>query len=85
MDEFQVTQGYRATTKKEFIFYHSVPRLSSPWSHPMVFNLGPLNWESAALTTSPLLLLDVKIDFNGTFKLDICHIVCFNIIKVYSK
>ena len=30
-------------------------RLSRPWSHPVVFNMGPLEWESSALTTRPLL------------------------------
>ena len=49
----------------EFTFNHLVPRnswhsvdrprkdgrLSRPWSHPVVFNTGPLNWESSALTT----------------------------------
>ena len=45
--EFKLPQGYRATTKRQFIFYHSVPRsswylcyrpqkdkrLSQPWNH----------------------------------------------------
>ena len=26
-------------------------RLSQPWSHPVVLNTGPLDWESSALTT----------------------------------
>ena len=30
-------------------------RLSRPWSHPVVLNTGPLDWESSALTTRPLL------------------------------
>ena len=30
--------------------------LSRPWSHPMVFNSGTLDWESSALTTRPLIL-----------------------------
>ena len=30
-------------------------RLSRPWSHPVVLNMGPLDWESSALTTRPLL------------------------------
>ena len=29
-------------------------RLSQPWSHPVVLNMGPLDWESSALTTGPL-------------------------------
>ena len=30
-------------------------RLSQPWSHQVVLNLGPLNWESSALTTRSLI------------------------------
>ena len=30
-------------------------RLSQPWSYPVVLNLGPLDWESTAITTRPLL------------------------------
>ena len=58
-----------ATSRRQFTFYHSVPRnswysfyqprkdgrLSWPWSHPVVLNTGPLDWESSALTTWPLL------------------------------
>ena len=58
-----------ATSRRQFTFYHSVPRnswysfyrprkderLSRPWSHPVVLNTGPLDWESSALTTWPLL------------------------------
>ena len=29
--------------------------LSQPWIHPVVLNTGPLNWESSALTSRPLL------------------------------
>ena len=29
--------------------------LSQPWSHPVVLNMGPLDWESNALTTRLLL------------------------------
>ena len=28
-------------------------RLSRPWSHPVVLNTGPLDWESSTLTTRP--------------------------------
>ena len=58
-----------ATSRRQFTFYHSVPRnswysfyrprkderLSRPWSHPVVLNMGPLDWENSALTTRPLL------------------------------
>ena len=30
-------------------------RLSQPWSRPVVLNTGPLEWESSALTTRPLI------------------------------
>ena len=30
-------------------------RLSRLWSNPVVLNTGPLDWESRALTTRPLL------------------------------
>ena len=29
-------------------------KLSRSWSHPVVLNMGPLDWESSALTTRPL-------------------------------
>ena len=59
----------RATSRRQFTFYHKVPRiswysfyrpwederLSRPWSHPVVLNTGPLDWESSALTARPLL------------------------------
>ena len=52
-----------ATSRRQFTFYHSVPRnswysfyrprkderLSRPWSHPVVLNTGPLDWKSSAL------------------------------------
>ena len=68
---FLLWMGFRATatSKMQFTSYHSVPRnswysfyrprkdqtLSRPWSHPVVLVTGPLNWESSALTTRPLL------------------------------
>ena len=67
MGGVQLSQGYIAFTRRQFTFYYSVPRsyrysfnrpwknerLSWPWSHPVVLNLGPLDWESSALTTRP--------------------------------
>ena len=58
-----------ATSRRQFTFYHSVPRnswysfyrlrkderLNRSWSHPVVLSTGPLDWESSALTTRPLL------------------------------
>ena len=54
----------RATSRRQFTFYHEIPRnscysfyrprkderLSRLWSHPVVLNTGPLDWESSALT-----------------------------------
>ena len=54
--------------RRQFTFYHPAPRnswysfdqsqkderLSLPWSHPVVLNIGPLDWESSTLTTRPL-------------------------------
>ena len=45
--QFQGTQSADLTRKDE--------RLSRPWSHLMVLNIGPLLWESRALTTRSLL------------------------------
>ena len=63
MDGSQLSQGYRAISRRQFTFYHSVPRiswytfnqprkherLSQPWSHLVVFNLGHQDWESRPL------------------------------------
>ena len=65
----KLKKGPFFTSTRQFTFYHSVPRnswytfyrprkdekLSRPWSHPVVLNTGPLDWESSALTTRPLL------------------------------
>ena len=69
MDGIQQPQDYRAILRRQFTFYHQVPRkswysfdrpqkdqrLSWPWTHPMVLNTRPLVWESSTLTTRPLL------------------------------
>ena len=71
-----------ATSRRQFTFYHSIPRnswysfyrpwkderLSRPWSHPMVLNTGPMDWESSPLTTR-LLLLELLLfnQFNWFF------------------
>ena len=58
-----------ATLRRQFTFYHSVPRnswcsfywprkdkrLSRPWSHPVVLSTTHLDWEFSTLTTRPLL------------------------------
>ena len=70
MDGVQLPQGYRATTRRQFIFHHEVPRnswysfdrprkdekLCRTWSHLVSLNMGPLFWESSTLTTRPLFL-----------------------------
>ena len=57
VDGVQLSQGYRATTRRQFTFYHSFPRnswysfdrsmkyerLSCLWSRLAVLNMGPLN------------------------------------------
>ena len=59
-----------ATSRRQFTFYHSVPRnswysfyrprkderLSRPWSHPEVLNTGLLDCEASALTTTSHLI-----------------------------
>ena len=41
-------------------------RLSQPWSHPVVLSMGPLDWESSALTTRPLLQFSFIGKINGS-------------------
>ena len=57
----------RATWRRQFTFYHKVPRnpwysfhrprkderLSRTWSYPVVLNTEPLDWESSTLATRP--------------------------------
>ena len=68
VDGVQLSQGYKATTRRQFTFYHWLPRnswysydrprkderLSQTWSHPVGLNTGPLDWKSSAITTRPL-------------------------------
>ena len=56
-DGVRLSQDYIANTRRKFTFYHKVPRsywysfgrppknkkLSRPWSHPVFFNLRPLD------------------------------------------
>ena len=69
MNEVQLPQGYvqplRGGSLLFTIQFPEIPgthfrpqkdeRLSRPWSHPVVLNMGPLDWENSALTTRPLL------------------------------
>ena len=60
MDGIQLSQDYRANTRRHFLPLRSTylkyssgtrlkdERLNRPWSHP-----EPLDWESSALTTRP--------------------------------
>ena len=43
-------------------------RLSRPWSHPVVWNRGPLDWESSTLTTRPWTSKWPQIPEKGTEK-----------------
>ena len=67
MDGVQLYQGYRATINRQFTFYQSFhrsqkdERLSQPWSHAMILNLRPLDWESSVITTSPFFSVKVSI------------------------
>ena len=72
------------TTKRQFTFFHSVPRnswypfdqprkderLTQPWSHSVDLNTGPLDWESR----DPIVFL--LLIFNES---EICHIRKTNI------
>ena len=64
MDGVQLSQGYRATTKRVYFLRLSPQevmeltwsisedeRLCQSLGHPVVLNAGPLDWESSALTT----------------------------------
>ena len=67
----------RATSRRQFTFYHNVPRnswysfyrprkderFSRPWSYSVVLNTGPMDSESSILTIRPLLQLIVNIKF----------------------
>ena len=66
MDVVRLVLRLQATTRKEFTFFprsswysfnrpREDERLSWLWSHPEVLKLGPLDWESSGLTTTPLL------------------------------
>ena len=78
MDGVQLSQGYRASTRRQFTFYYSAPwtsrylfnqpcmdeRLSWLWIHPAVLNLGSLDWESSStLTTWSLLVYTYHLLF----------------------
>ena len=75
----------KATLRRQFTFYHQVhrnswysfyrplkdERLIRPWSHPVVLNTGPLDWESSILTTRSLLHVNRMSNVNhklGTLK-----------------
>ena len=91
MDMAQLSKVYRATTRRQFTFYHSIPRnpmypfdqprkderLTRPWSYTVAFNTGPLDWESSALTNRPVFVFSLLI-FNES---KICHIRNTNIFN----
>ena len=65
----------RATSRRQFTFYHSVPRSSRytidrprkserlgwPWSYPVVLKPGTLDWESSALTTRAISNINLQL------------------------
>ena len=68
MDGVQLSQGY--SHYKETVYFLPLSPMKSwysfdwpwkderqswPWSHPVVLNPGPLDWEFSTLTTRPLL------------------------------
>ena len=73
--QVQMPKVYRATTSKQFTFYHSVSRnswyrfyqprkdkrLTQPWSHTVALKTGPLDWESSALTNRPVFVFLLPI------------------------
>ena len=75
MDRVQLPKVYRVTTRRQFTFYHSVPknsrypfdqppkdeRLTRPWSHTVSFNTAPLDWESSALTNRLVFVFSLLI------------------------
>ena len=91
MDMAQLSKVYRATTRRQFTFYHSIPRNpmypfdqprkderpTRPWSCTVAFNTGPLDWESSALTNRPVFVFSLLI-FNES---KICHIRNTNIFN----
>ena len=75
MDGVQLPQGYSHFEEAVYflplssqIFWYSLyrprkdERLSRPWSHPVVLNTEPLDWESSALTTR---LLGIGFIYTG--------------------
>ena len=54
MDGAQLSQGYSHFEK---VVYRprKDERLSWPWNHAVVLNMGPRDWESSTLTIRPLL------------------------------
>ena len=42
----------------------SLGKMIQPWSHPVVLNTRPLDWESSALTTRPLEYFPLTYDLN---------------------
>ena len=71
----------RATSRRQFTFYEvprnswysfyqprKVERLSRPWSHPVILNTGPLDWQSSALNTRQLLCMKLESEGASSLK-----------------
>ena len=66
MDGVQLSQGYRANTKRQLRFTTksagclgtrliNLRRMSQTWIYPVGLNLEPLDWKFSALTAKSLL------------------------------
>ena len=68
MDRVQLSQGCRVTTSFWYSFDRprKDQRLIQPWSQPVISNLGPLHWESSALTTRTRLFLHILFNTQTT-------------------
>ena len=75
MDRVQLPKVCRATTRRQFTFYHLFSRnswypfdqpqkderLTWPWSHTVAFNTGPFDWGSSASTNRPVFVFSLLI------------------------
>ena len=77
MDAVQLAQGSRATPRQLFTCYYyskeflvltwltsNDQRPNRPWSHLVVLNKGPLDWESSTFTTKQLHLVISKCEWH---------------------
>ena len=95
MDGVQLPQGYNHFEEAVYFLPFSSQKflvlilstleewkLSRPWSHPVVLNTGPLDWEFSALTTR-LLLHELNCWIVELKTLWICYSSPFKCIRMY--